>query len=558
MEGDLIPSSAPLADLCGLLGIGVSDLAAVEGADTLAYSFPVDAQSAGHLDVSRVRAFVDHYGDAARVELRTGDLTEIVIEPGITEEAVAAFALQARSGGGPYVAIVHLDKTRLVERLVGTASPRTVRVFLFVESLRRALIRGIARFEADVWPDAPAPLVIAVLDSDIELTGPHLSVLGGHGLSGTRAAAEVAPVPHDFDAVIHGRDRYIGWDTNWVGGLTPWHFELTGTCDDDALHGLLRAQLIKLAILFTCDRARTRAGHPPPGEILVEYRGREHVAVIPIVERNPLDCTAVEAGAVLRAVDWCYERQGLHGQPDWVSDRLPFVQTRIAQALEPHPAEERLAVLTRAMPYLLEGIEWHWKAFIEGKVGEYLDHVKEVETVVSDTVAAFTGRTAALAKGLTEAMLAAIAVLIGSFIAGAFDSPFNAALFRIGVLTYGGYVLLFPGVVGLLASHSNLRSARAEFDIRIARFNETLYPDKVTQIVGNRVADAQSSFYRWVALVATAYVAVALAATVAAAYVPGLVGRDARSGKQPALATMGVSSSAQIASARAGYPADAG
>ncbi len=110
-------------------------------------------------------------------------------------------------------------------------------------------------------------------------------------------------------------------------------------------------------------------------------------------------------------VDWCYQRHGAQGQPDWVSDRLPFVQTRVAQALEPYHADERLAVFTRAMPYLLEGIEWHWKAFIEGKVSEYLDRVQQVETTVSDTVAAFADRTAALAKGLTETMLAAVAAL---------------------------------------------------------------------------------------------------------------------------------------------------
>ena len=31
---------------------------------------------------------------------------------------------------------------------------------------------------------------------------------------------------------------------------------------------------------------------------------------------------------MLQAVEWCYARHGTGGQPDWVADRLPFVQTR--------------------------------------------------------------------------------------------------------------------------------------------------------------------------------------------------------------------------------------
>lgn len=45
----------------------------------------------------------------------------------------------------------------------------------------------------------------------------------------------------------------------------------------------------------------------------------------------------------------------------------------------------------------------------------------------------------------------------------------------------------------------------------------------MTEIVGSRVADAQSSYYRWLGLVAVAYVAVAVAAGVAAATIPDLV-----------------------------------
>ena len=123
---------------------------------------------------------------------------------------------------------------------------------------------------------------------------------------------------------------------------------------------------------------------------------------------------------------------------------------------------------------------------------------------------------------LTQTILAAVAVLIASFIAAAFHSPFNTALFRIGVLTYAIYVVLFPGAVGLISSASSLRRARCEFDTRIGRFRQTLYTEKVTEIVGTRVCAAQRYYYRWLGFVVVVYIVVAIAAGIAAAEVPHL------------------------------------
>jgi hypothetical protein len=522
MEGNLTVSSSPLAELCDVLGIAGADLAAVEGAERIAHTFQVAGAAAARLDRDRVRAFAEHYGDAASIELRTGELTEIIIAPEVTDAELDAFVHNAASGG-PYEAVVRVDKGALVKRIAGPAPVRAVRVFLFAASLSRALARGITHFESDVWPQAPAPLVIAVLDTDINLDGAHLAILGGSSLTEAPARAATPAPDADFSAIRESRDRHVGWETRWVDGLTPWHFELAGACADSELLGLLHAQLVKLAVLFTCDRARAQHSAEPATRILAEYRGREHIAVIPVDQRSPLDAGLKELAAVLSAVDWCYRRHGQHGEPDWVSDRLPFLQTRVAEALEPRQSDERLAAFVNAMPYLLEGIEWHWKAFIEGKVGDYLDRVQELESIVTDTVSAFADRVAGLVKGLSDTMLAAIAALIGSFIAADFSPPFNATLFRIGVLTYGAYVLLFPGLIGLLASAAGLRGARTEFKARIRRFNETLYPAKVQEIVGDRVTRVQDSFYQWLTVVGVIYLVVAVLAVVAALKVPGLV-----------------------------------
>ena len=91
------------------------------------------------------------------------------------------------------------------------------------------------------------------------------------------------------------------------------------------------------------------------------------------------------------------------------------------------------------------------------------------------------------------------------------------------MLTYAAYVLLFPGLIGLVASAAGLREARTEFKARIGRFNETLYPAKVQEIVGDRVTRVQDSFYQWLTVVGVIYVVVAVLAVVAALKVPEFV-----------------------------------
>lgn len=54
----------------------------------------------------------------------------------------------------------------------------------------------------------------------------------------------------------------------------------------------------------------------------------------------------------------------------------------------------------------------------------------------------------------------------------------------------------------------------------MTRFKETVYNAKVDDIVGERVANAQRSFYRWLGVVAVTYTIVAVIAWTGADVVP--------------------------------------
>ena len=308
-------------------------------------------------------------------------------------------------------------------------------------------------------------------------------------------------------------------------GLAPWHFYVEGAADSSPLRGYVDGLFVVLSTLFTCDRARLVVASSGSPRIRAEFRGSEHVAFVPVVQGAPLgDVSTEERKAVLNLLDWCYQTKGDdQGESDWLGDRLPFVQLKVAQTLEGRPEEDRLLAFVRSMPEICQGAKWHWRAFLEGRVSEYVDKVHELETIVADTVDKFGERTADLTKSLSDAMLAAIAALIGSFIAAAFASPFNATLFRIGMLTYAGYVAVFPGIVGIASSSAQVGETVRSFDARKSRFSDTLYPEKVIEIVADRVKNAIKRYKNWRFWIAIAYVAVTALTIVGAFWLPGQV-----------------------------------
>jgi hypothetical protein len=288
---------------------------------------------------------------------------------------------------------------------------------------------------------------------------------------------------------------------------------------------MFAAAHIQLCLLYTCDRARRRPTGPGEWETLAEYRGSQVTVRVPLREAHPAEAqvTGTVTGGFASLVDWCYRLRDEDTTRDWAPDRLQFIQVRIAQVLEQVPEADRLTTLIGQITNLVSGLGGRWRAFIEDRLGQYLDKEHQLETVVNQTVITFGEKTRELTKGLSDTLLAAVAALIGSAIAAAFKTPFNAALFRVGVLTYAGYALVFPGFYGLGSQVGQFLEIARSFDHEKTRFDALLGTDRTNQTVGNRITRAKSRYWRWFCFTVFGY-AIAIAAAIAAALtVPSIV-----------------------------------
>lgn len=523
MDGALTLAAAPLLRLGETLGLQADALAAVERADRLAGTFEVASAAIAALLGTDLDAFVREYGGAGRLEIRTGDLPDLTVAGGYNQEELERLRTEAASQTMRYTVVIELDKEALASTLGHAPDGATIRVFFFARVAEAHLGRGPRAIGQELWGDASKRLVLVVLDEDTLSLGEQLSILGGAHID--RIGDEIARAPNtELVRMATRRNDYVGWDSELMTSLTPAHFRREPSDEGGGLVRCLDNLVVGLGAMYLCDRARSVERPDGSRFVQAEFRGREHVAFVPIrweVELPDVQRTHVDA--VADVVDWCYELVPERRSADMVGDRLPFVQTRVAQLLEGRLESERLAAFALAMPAIGEGVRWHWRSFIEGRVTEYLDQVSQLETAVGETVTKLSGQTSTLVKRLSETSLAAVAALIGSFIAATFKDPFQEDLFGIGMLAYAGYVLAFPLAIGVTSAVGEARVTEKMFGAQRKNLATVLGDSRVDELIAGRTAEATERFQFWAKAVSLAFVLAAAAAIVAAFVVPSAV-----------------------------------
>jgi hypothetical protein len=516
-------TSAPLASFLSALGLPPE---ASETSEHLSISAEVDGQAIKDLDYSVVAQLVGGYGKSLTAEFLLENLPELEIRQEMTPQDLEKKRTNFE-GGNSYELRLRINKPALLDQVLGTEAARGSIHYFFATSVESLLAQGLDELEKALWAGVTGARRLLIGDTDLQRSGPVLQIIGGTNL--TRALPPLPPLPEPVSASIErmriDREEQISWDYQWVQRLTPVQLQLDGEPGDSRVEKLFAAAYIQLCLLYTCNRARRRPGTSGASETQPEYPGGQAVVRVPLHEAQPIGTPV--SGATVRGfaglIDWCYRLRDEGTTRDWAADRLQFTQVRIAQALESVREADRLVTLVSQIADVVLALDDQWRAFIEDRFGQYLDKERQLESVVNEVVSTFGEQTTTLAKSLSDTMLAAVAALIGSAIAAAFVTPFNAALFRVGVLTYAGYVLLFPGLYGLGSQVGQFLEIGHVFDHEQKRFNTLLGCQKTNQIVDNRVPRAKTRYWRWFGFTLVGY-AIAIAGAIAAAIVvPSIV-----------------------------------
>ncbi len=528
-ESHLTAPAAPLLTLAEALGIAPEILQAQEGLRQLSYQDAnFSRERAARLELAHIRPAVEAYGQALTCRFLLGEQVVLTVGSATDEAALAAFREATRLS--PIVELeLTLDKVALAQRWLGYGptepSGRELKVlstcqpflFLFPETLAETLTNPLGRLEERLFTVPERKVLLLAPGADRFLDGEYLALVSGAHLARWREAApQTPPDEAPAQALYTACRERVKWVDFSLRRLTPLHLAMSGQApSDDAATLSLRTHLVNLIILYTADRTVLR-----DGQLVATYAGANYTADVtlpglPLSKDMEVDVVR-GAEPLLALLNWTYHK-------DWAADRLPLVQTVVAQGARAGDPKRNYRWLLENAGRIHEELQWSWKAFLEGKLDVYMERVREVEDYAAEKAQAFADQVLAMIRTLMDNVLAAVAVLIGSFIGSVLGNEFNPRIFRLSLLVYIGYVLVFPVGYGMLNAWQGYRAAVEEFKARYRRFNEQLYPDKVEQIVGDRVEKSQRRFRRWFWIVLLTYVAVVLLAAWAVWQVPAFI-----------------------------------
>lgn len=511
----------PLLKFAKLVGIPKKDLYKGEELKKLIYTDEqFEVNKIRSLTMYQVIPLIEAYGEALDFKLLLGNLLLLDIKPGISEEEINTFLESVQNTPTVELELI-IDKKKLAERLVPCSIYCRPFLFFFADTLIDFLKSEPERLRKELWGVKPdCKVLLFVPGQFIRLNGPYLAILGGDAL---HSWEEVIPAEApDLETIEHMYKtcrNTLKWLDFQLGNLTPLHLKLEGEYPaKDSITNLLLVHLVNLVILYTADRTKRRSD----GCYETTYAGANQTVTFELAKPGAsLDESAQKSAEwFIKTLEWTYER--INGR-DCSENRLPFVQISVCQALRSARKSDHYQLLVYNAENFFYELQWHWKAFIEGKMDAYTAKVKDLEDYVDVIVAAFADQVSVMIDNLSKTMLAAIATVLGSFIGAVFKDEFNSLIFIIGMSVYAAYVLLYPLCYNMVNTWGRYQSLKRGFEERRQRFEVHLYANKVNKIIGRRVDGSRKRFIKWFLLTAVSYVIVIVLAILAAIFVPAIM-----------------------------------
>ena len=412
-------------------------------------------------------------GDDLETQRRAGSPELLTLDSSLTGTGMDTFLTNA--AGAQIILDLTLDKPALIEAYLnkGTQIPAGIRPALVLDPQALENLFSQTLQEIETWwnPQQPARLVILAPEWAHTLNGRYLAVAGGDPVSqwAQVAAVPLSPPQRTPAEVYKACRNNTWWQDEWLQHLTPLHLVVQGDVPaDDPVAKALRTQLADLCLLFTADRSERRQSPPDGLEWIALFQGAgEKIEIEPVPANALTGEQAAGAAALADVVAWAYG-EGL------ISDRLSFFQNTVARALQGTPPAAGLGQLLQRAKGILDHIGPDWKMFVDGKLSAFDSQIRALEDEVATTVQSFSAQIAAMIKSLSDTVLAALAVLLGAFIAGLIKEELKPEILAVSLTAYLSYLLAFPLIYNMTERRQSYRSLVRQFEDRRGRFGTRL------------------------------------------------------------------------------------
>jgi len=502
------------------IGINAQDLQQHESPKKLRYTnTSLPATKLRGLNKASFDELLGCFGNSVSLRCSLGDLPVLRVENGSVTVGLDACRDETDHDTALNV-VLELDKESLLKSWeLRDDAEHIYSLFLYAASLEQILKEGLSdprQLETSLWPKQASQVIVLLADSSIMLSGTFFAILGNRELAALGALPRVDSSAINQEILTHAACKdAVRWERPWTAFLTPRYFDFHADSDslNEPVARLFAANGVNVSLLFTADRI-----YNLDSGFVASYSAANARCEVASLAPTAIDENFTIHGANItrRLASWAYEER-------WRKDRLRLLQVALARVLSRSESVYSCQRLLDVAEQLEQEVEWHWKTFISDAVESYVSEETELENEIAETVDGYEAQVSSMIASLSGTMLAAVGVMIGSFIAAAFKTEFNSTIFALGIIGYMVYLTLFPGIYNMLHHLIRYRTMNEIFEKRTKRFTRLLGVDATQAIIGHHVSRAQSRFRRWFGFTIIALIVVLVLAGIAAWAIPAKI-----------------------------------
>lgn len=216
---------------------------------------------------------------------------------------------------------------------------------------------------------------------------------------------------------------------SWIGfdlkNLTPVHF-LGKWSGDDATQEFARAAAVKLQNLTVIYTANRCSQTPDPVGFQAMFANSERAVFLELQNTAVLENNEIFAALT-----------------NWISsgkDALTVFQTVVARILHDDSPEKNYQSFATSLPTLYRDAEWNYKLFIDGKIDKHFEDVQKFSGSIAEIAKKISEGIDTVTKSVTEALLAAIGLLIVTILTALVKNEATTIIFQITFVAYGIYL----------------------------------------------------------------------------------------------------------------------
>lgn len=397
-----------------------------------------------------------------------------------------------------------IDKLIILDQLHVDIDTYNSVFYIFINNLIKLLKSSLIDLDNQLIKKSCLPVVIVVSESEIYYKGPFLTIIGVNTFSS--GEHELARSDKKWLEWINKYREVSFYNLSWIDfnlkNITPLHFycmrKLGGI---DSIDSILIIQMLNSCIVYTANR--TSFGE---GVFHASYSSSERNVILEFKYQNIIldklheaEKFVYEQNLLLKLALWPFGDKG--------TDRLILFQNVVAREFGDDNKQKNYIEFMKLLPSLLDEAKWHHRIFMDTQIESHFKQMNELNHYIAKVTKELSNTFDSMTKGLTDSLLATIAVVIIALSTSLAKNDANYIILKSILQIYAIYLFIFQGFYRMGSIWHSYYLLRKEAEDKLVSYIP-IFGKKRIDTLSASLKKRRDQFFIWFLLTFIVYIGV--------------------------------------------------